>query len=87
MELCRSPLGIQCETLTITVKNKRNILALINNMPNLRSLHVCSLDYYWPTNGSVSFAIEEIVQWLRQQLPSTCAVTEDYSSDILVWIR
>ncbi|CAF1494086.1 unnamed protein product [Adineta ricciae] len=86
MELCLSPLGAQCETLIITIKNKRNILTLINNMPHLRSLHVRSLDHYWPTIGSVSSPTEVLVQWLRQQLPSTCTVTVDNSLGIYVWI-
>jgi hypothetical protein len=89
IELSRSPLGIQCETLIITVKNQRNILTLINNMPNLRSLYVHSLDHYWPANGSVASAMDELVRWLRQQLPPTCAVSKDekYSFGIHLWIR
>ena len=89
IELSRSPLGIQCEILIITVRNRGNILTLLNSMPNLRSLYVHSLDHYWPTNGSVSSAIDGLVQWLRQQIPPTCAVTKDENDSfgIHLWIR
>ena len=40
IELSRSLLGIQCETLSIKVKKPSNILDLVNNMPNLRALNV-----------------------------------------------
>ncbi|CAF5019587.1 unnamed protein product, partial [Rotaria magnacalcarata] len=89
IELSRSFLGIQCEVLIITVKNQRNILTLLNNLPNLRSLYAHSLDHYWPENGSVSSAMDGLVQWLRQQLPPTCAVTKDENDSfgIHLWIR
>ncbi|CAF3993245.1 unnamed protein product [Adineta steineri] len=62
IELTRSPLGIECEVLIITVKNRKNILHLINNMKNLRSLYVHSIDHYWSKNDSVSSAIDALVQ-------------------------
>ncbi|CAF3408147.1 unnamed protein product [Rotaria socialis] len=47
------------------------------------------LDHYWPENGSVSSAMDGLVQWLRQQLPPTCAVTKDENDSfgIHLWIR
>ncbi|CAF1439064.1 unnamed protein product [Adineta steineri] len=89
IELSRLPLGIQCEVLIITVKNRKNILHLINNMKNLRSLYVHSIDHYWPKNGSVSSAMDELVQWLYEQLPSTSTVTKSQidSFGIHIWIR
>ncbi|CAF1306797.1 unnamed protein product [Adineta ricciae] len=38
--LAQSPLGRQCEILTLTVKNKSCIFDLVNNMHNLRTLAV-----------------------------------------------
>ncbi|CAF1308514.1 unnamed protein product [Adineta steineri] len=89
IELSRSPLGIQCEVLIITVKNRKNILHLINNMKNLRSLYVHSIDHYWPKNGSVSPAMDELVQWLYEQLPSTSTVIKSQTDSfgIHIWIR
>ncbi|CAF4288132.1 unnamed protein product [Rotaria sp. Silwood2] len=89
IQLSRSPLGIQCEVLLITVKNRKNILRLINNMKNLRSLYVHSIDHYWPENGSVSSAMDGLVQWLYEQLPSTSTVTKSQTDSfgIHIWIR
>jgi hypothetical protein len=66
LQLSRSPLGIQCEFLSITVKKRNNILDLINNMKNLRSLYIHSIDHYWPENMSVSSAMDGLVQWLYE---------------------
>jgi hypothetical protein len=86
IQLSRSPLGMQCETLLIKVKNPRNILDLVNNMPNLQSLYVqCDddSDFVLPTDEDVVF------DWLRQQLPSTISMTRrNYiTGDIRIWIR
>ena len=47
IQLSRSSLGIQCETLLIKVKNQRNIIDLVNNMPNLQALNVRCEDDNW----------------------------------------
>ncbi|CAF1065796.1 unnamed protein product [Rotaria sordida] len=72
IQLSHSPLGIQCETLLIRVKNRRNILNLVNNMSNLQALNVQCLDDNWTDENDLTSSIDdELVEWLRQQLPST----------------
>jgi hypothetical protein len=73
-QLIRSSLGMQCETLWITVQNRRNILQLVNNMPNLRVLNVTCND-----DNSVSSTDDELVEWLRLQLPLAYAIMRDTS--------
>ncbi|CAF3867786.1 unnamed protein product [Rotaria sordida] len=90
IQLSHSPLGIQCETLLITVKNRRNILNLVNNMSNLQALNVQCLDDNWTDENDLTSSIDdELVEWLRQQLPSTCTIMRDtfHVHDIRLWIR
>ncbi|CAF1099271.1 unnamed protein product [Rotaria sordida] len=89
IQLSRFPLGKQCETLLIEVKNRRNILDLVNNMPNLQALNVrCAENNWTDENDSVSSGHDELVEWLREQLPSTSMITRDkYDYDkIRLWI-
>ncbi|CAF1104767.1 unnamed protein product [Rotaria sordida] len=90
IKLSHSPLGIQCETLLITVKNRTNILKLVNNMSNLQALNVQCLDDNWTDENDLTSSIDdELVEWLRQQLPSTCTIMRDtfHVHDIRLWIR
>jgi hypothetical protein len=89
----RSPLGIQCEMLWIETVNRRNIVDLVENMPNLQALNViCQDDNGTVINNFESPEGDEIVNWLYQYLPSTCTVTR-YKCDrgdkynIRIWIR
>jgi hypothetical protein len=89
-QLSRSPLGLQCETLLITVKYRRNIIQLVTNMPNLRALNVQCQDDTWPDKKHFGAAIRDIVvEWLHEQLPTTCTITRDsyLIHDIRIWIR
>jgi hypothetical protein len=88
--LYRSPLGKQCETLSIKVRNRRNILDLVNNMPNLQALNVqCKDDSWTNENDIISSIDDELVEWLRKQLPSSCMITRDTYDihSIRLWIR
>ncbi|CAF4978356.1 unnamed protein product [Rotaria sp. Silwood1] len=90
IQLSHSPLGIQCETLLITVKNRRNILYLVNNMSNLQALNIQCLDDNWTDENNLTSPIDdELLEWLRQQLPSTCTIMRDtfHLHNIPLWIR
>jgi len=90
LELSGCALGKQCQTLLIKVKNRRNILDLVNNMPNLQALNVrCEDDRWISGNNIVSSIDDELLTWLREQLPSTCIITRDthLTHDIRLWIR
>jgi hypothetical protein len=86
-EMIYSPLGKHCEVLFIKVKKRMNILYLINSMPNLRALTVQSLDDSWQNYSS---SIEDqLVQWLKENLPSTCSIKRDlrFMHYIRIWIQ
>ncbi|CAF1032880.1 unnamed protein product [Adineta steineri] len=86
--LSRSPLGVQCKMLHIKVLNRTNILYLVNTMSNLQALNVHCEDDNWNEEEDLSTE-DELLEWLRQHLPSTCTITRDtyYVHDILLWIR
>ncbi|CAF3368143.1 unnamed protein product [Rotaria sp. Silwood2] len=100
IRLCHSPLGIQCEVLSIRVNNRECIIYLVKNMKNLRSLRIqcedeknykqLSLDKN-DNDKYVDGKMEnedEVVKWLKDHLPSMCLVfrVPDYIKDILIWI-
>jgi hypothetical protein len=86
----RSPLGAQCEELLIQVENHDSVLDLINNMGNLRMLHI---EYQF---DSKSFSVDNryerksdiFVKWLQDQLPTACIISKfEYICDYLkLWI-
>ena len=93
-ELCfqfsQSPLGRNCEMLSITVENRSNIICLIENMINLRTLHVKSQDDQrdnW--REFVSTEEDELVDWLKVRLSATCTIVRDgrLQSSLHLWIR
>ncbi|CAF1504007.1 unnamed protein product [Adineta steineri] len=80
-KLISSSLGTQCQTLVIRVKNRTNIMDLINSMNNLRAMSVrCEEE---DDNDD-----DEIIEWLRSRLPLTCTITRDirFSKQIRLWI-
>ncbi len=90
LELSHSPLCKQCRTLLIKVKNRRNILDLVNIMPNLQALNVRCEDDRWAKGNIIDSSVDdELLTWLREQLPSTCTITRDtyLIHDIRLWIR
>ncbi|CAF4225929.1 unnamed protein product [Didymodactylos carnosus] len=98
-KLSRSPLGIQCEVLSITVDNRKNVIDLINTMTNLRALNVVCRDDTWKEddNNQSSSTEDELIEWLQHCLPSTCTITRNddniYNSrfirsrSVRLWIR
>ena len=101
MALCHSPLGIQCEVLSIHVKNRQSIIILVKNMTNLRALHIeCEGENFHKqstsnNNGNNELRDEnnienkdDLAQWLKHRLLSTCLVIRDPTSTsiIHIWI-
>ncbi|CAF1320540.1 unnamed protein product [Rotaria sp. Silwood1] len=98
--LSHSSLGIQCEVLSIRINNRENIITLVKNMINLRILRIYRSDeedsdhIYLKRNNDRPFLkgdninSNELIQWLKDQLPSTCVVVKDlhYVHNILIWI-
>ncbi|CAF2746998.1 unnamed protein product [Rotaria sp. Silwood2] len=100
--LTRSLLGIQCEILSIRINNREDIITLVKNMVNLRILRIYRSEkryldsdhIYLKRNNDETFRerdninTNELIQWLKDQLPSTCVVVKDLHSvhNILIWI-
>ena len=100
--LSRSSLGIQCEVLSIRVNNRESIINLVKNMINLRALNVKYDDGINWENLKMKTAahvdechkkarqmIDQLVQWLKDHLPSTYLVVNDphYGSNVIsIWI-
>ncbi|CAF3937713.1 unnamed protein product [Rotaria sp. Silwood1] len=100
IRLCHSPLGIQCEILYIKIKNRESIIYLVQNMMNLLSLHVqCEDEKYYhrltlTNNDNDKYGIrkigneDELVQWLKDCLPSMRSVSRDvnFFNEIIICI-
>ncbi|CAF2675692.1 unnamed protein product, partial [Rotaria sp. Silwood2] len=83
MKLCHSPLGIQCEILSINVKNRESINIFVKYMTNLRALHIKYEDKTFnqrstsEENANDEFRDEniddsdELIHWLEDHLLST----------------
>ncbi|CAF1051607.1 unnamed protein product [Adineta steineri] len=76
--LAHSPLGLQCQVLSIVVKNCESIIILVQQMNKLRILKVVVND----ENN------DKHIQWLKDYLPSTYIITRNVNmrNGILVWI-
>jgi hypothetical protein len=73
--LANSPLGRQCEVLSIDVTDRRHVPGIINEMPSLRALTCYCEDNKWGLDGSLSSITNDVVKWLQDQLPSTCSIS------------
>ncbi|CAF3897083.1 unnamed protein product [Adineta steineri] len=85
-----SPLGKQCEILTIIVQNKECIIHLINEMNNLRLLIVDSFDENYVNSVSSYRKCQNLFAWLKLTLPSTIKIAEYdccHEDRIRLWIR
>jgi hypothetical protein len=84
IDLCRSSIGKQCQVLLINVEQRVNIVYLVNHMKNLRALIV-----KYPVEFQTSRTDENLIQWLGQLLPSTCAISDitEIDDNIRLWIR
>ncbi|CAF0905874.1 unnamed protein product [Adineta steineri] len=78
---CDSPLGMQCHTCSFNVTNRHCIINLVKNMINLQALHIYCQEI--SEENKV-----ELIQWLKDHLPSTCFVTKDPDSTnaIRIWM-
>ena len=79
-KLCQSSIIQQCKIIFINLKQENDIIYLIQHLNNLCILIVkCQL---LKQN-------ENIIQWLEQYLPSTCAISmcTDNDDSIRIWIR
>ncbi len=84
--LSRSPLGAQCEVLSILVDNCESIIILLQHMRKIRSLKVqCQNEKY---TTFIDDNKDEGIQWLKNHLPPTSVVVRDHKQtwDILIWI-
>ncbi|CAF1034911.1 unnamed protein product [Didymodactylos carnosus] len=100
IRLSRSPLGIQCEKLSILAYNRKSIISLIENMHKLRALNVrCKDEKYIELSTSIEDnSVEyyddneqnedDCIQWLKSHLPPICIVIRDpkLTCNILIWI-
>jgi hypothetical protein len=89
--LTRSSVGIQCEVLCITVKDRVDVLNLVSRMNKLRALNVrCQNDKWKKENDDSSSTEDELVQWLQGCLPKTCVITRGNTNNIFfiqIWIQ
>jgi hypothetical protein len=86
IQLNRSPLGVQCEVLSILVHNYESIITLVKHMRQIRSLNVrCQNEQY---TTFIDNNNDECIQWLKNHLPPTSVVIRDpkQTCDILIWI-
>ncbi|CAF4956942.1 unnamed protein product, partial [Rotaria sp. Silwood1] len=99
MTLSHSSLGVQCEVLSIQVKNRQCIIILVKNMINLRALNIKFehqedfQEILWILGDELlienTAETVEIIQWLKDHLPSTCLISTDPQSvnGIRIWIQ
>ena len=98
--LTQSPLGVQCEILSIQVKNRESIIILVKNMIHLRALYIqYDVDEYSNYLSLTDSSIEshdahisikgDLVQWLKDNLSSTYFISRDPNSvnRIRLWIQ
>ncbi|CAF0997310.1 unnamed protein product [Rotaria sordida] len=98
MTLSHSSLGVQCEILSIQVKNRQCIIILVKNMINLRALNIKFeheedfQEIQWILGDELlienTSETVEIIQWLKDHLPLTCLISIDPQSvnGIRIWI-
>ncbi|CAF1281179.1 unnamed protein product [Adineta steineri] len=86
--LTHAPLSVQCEKLSISVTNRENIIYLVENLTNLYSLDVvCKDDECFQTLVDEKND-DELVQWLKDRLPSTNLIIRYHNMKcvIRIWI-
>jgi hypothetical protein len=88
IKLTSSLLGIQCEVLSIVVKNRTSVLNLVNTMKNLRAIRVRCGENKW--GQSLLDRKDDFVKWLQYRLPSTCSISRansTFNNYVFIWIR
>jgi hypothetical protein len=98
MALACSPLGIQCQVLSIQIHNRQCILCLVHHMINLRFLTIICEELMYSnrlkteTDGRSRkenvVPEKELIQWLKERLPSTYMIDKHslYSNRIQIWM-
>jgi hypothetical protein len=83
----RSPLGVQCEVLSIQVNHRESIIHLIQNMLHLRVLSVKCVGDECHKQSLFSNDNDKLVQWLKDHLPSTYVIVRDSrnKTTVLIW--
>ncbi|CAF0799686.1 unnamed protein product [Adineta ricciae] len=85
LKLSLSPLGEQCEKLSVLVADCQCIISLIENMSKLRVLNVrCRDEQFVHTEMNE----DERTLWLKDHLPTGCVVIRNpkCTCNILIWI-
>ncbi|CAF2627339.1 unnamed protein product [Rotaria sp. Silwood2] len=98
--LSHSPLGVQCEKLSILIHNRQSIISLVENMLKIRALNVrCKDEKYIEQSTSNKDndaeysdynknSNDDYIQWLKDHLPPACTIVRDpkLTCNILIWI-
>ena len=82
--------GVACEVLMITVKDRHGIVALINGMKDLRALNVRSQDDKRKRNDDERLDDDELIRWLHESLPTLCVIKREYIhgiSYVQTWVH
>lgn len=76
-QLILSPIGSQCDVLSVIVQDRRSVVYLVKKLINLRLLYVRCKDDRILHEYSYTTYDKKLVPWLQRQLPSTCTVIRD----------
>ena len=89
ISLIQSFLGNQCEILLINLETGVIIIDLIKKMSNLRSLTFQCLDDHWGDSNESLIIGDDLIEWLKSNLPSNCSIIRDQNelSVMRIWIR
>jgi hypothetical protein len=89
ISLIQSFLGDQCEVLLINIENRSIVLDLIEKISNLRALTFQCQNDQWGDSSESLLNEDELIQWLKNCLPSNCSVIRDEIdiSIIRLWIQ
>jgi hypothetical protein len=94
LTLSHSPLGLQCEILSIKVKNRQSIIILVQNMAKLKALYSQFEDDEYSKHRSLTqnaniSTKDHLIQWLKDNLSSTYFISRysDSCNCIKIWIQ
>jgi hypothetical protein len=71
-QLICSPLGTQCDVLSVMVYERQNVIYLIEILLNLRVLNIECKDDKYSTGTN-----DKLANWLRNHLSSTCSIVRN----------
>ena len=82
-------LGDQCEILLINIETRSIVLDLIEKIFNLRALNFQCQDDTWGDSNESLLMEDELIQWFKHRLPSTCSIVRDQYEICVIrlWIR